>query len=655
MGPNGSHQPSAYYGSYAGSHYPSSFTSAPNAGYGGAYLGGNVSAPPAYQQLSLSTPVTEICGNCRKPHVPDPERMVTDPRTRKRISTCSTHCQKMLLKSMMAIETVPAQAAPSYASALPVVASSAPRASIPTVVASSRNNAPASVSTGYQGGAHAHFQHSSFAPTNSHSGSHSTPHHSHSATNSQYVQPAPHYVPHHAQHTLPAKGYAQTASHFSSAASSTPQYGHAPSSSFAHSHQHHSAPTRVHSAAASKHDKRSGNAQVPSSLNSKASVQVTVNSLELQLQKWIDQRQNLPPLWGVRTVILDTNVLLDFPDLLHDLHLLFSDLLFIVPFVLVQELDALKTRAHGPKYAARQAISRLHEMLVQPQKKDEKIWVRGQRPHERLSLEGALQTTSGDDRILECVNYFHTYSTGGKKVMLLTHDKNLQLKASILGMKTGGVAQLKEFFEGYTFLINERKRLQLQLTSARATSDVESMRIPDWKLEDYAPELETEDDEFAQAKREADAAAAAVAADKAKAERTAEEASKHAAMHADALSRLPEGTRTDLYEDSSVESPALSPRGSHHSTSPRPMSPAQQLSHASISTVSDSETSPRSSSTKGSESNNKKDHSKDKKNKSKKRKEKSKEKKQNAKKRARESSDDETSHKKTSPEIILID
>lgn len=561
---------------------------------------------------------------------------------------------------MMANETVPTQQAPSYAAALPVVASVAPRTTMPTVVAAPRA-AP-------QGGAQAAPRYNppvaSNAPSHAQVGSYSTPHHTHSAANSHFVQPAPHYAAHHTQqlHSLPSMGYAQTASHFSSAAAPLSQYGHGPSSSFGHSApQPHSAPSRMQSAAGPS-EKRAGSAHVPSSTTPKATGQVTVNSLELQLQKWIDQRLKMPPLWGVRTVILDTNVLLDVPDILHDLHTLSSDLLFIVPFVLVQELDALKGRAHGPKYAARQAISRLHEMLVQPQKKDEKIWVRGQRSHERLSLEGALQTTSGDDRILECVNYFHTYSTGTKKVMLLTHDKNLQLKASILGMKTGGIAQLKEFVEGFTFLMAERKRLQLQLTSARATSDVDSMSIPDWKLEDYAPEVEVEDDEFAQAKRQADAAAAATAAAKAKADRTAEEASKHAAMHADALARLPEGTRTDLYEDSSVESPVTSPRanggGSQHSTSPRTTSPAQQLLHTNISSPSDSEISPRSNSTKGSESNahdRKKDKENIKEKKNKKRREKNKEKKANAKKRARETAEEETSNKKPTPEIIMID
>lgn len=327
----------------------------------------------------------------------------------------------------------------------------------------------------------------------------------------------------------------------------------------------YSAPTHSTSFAAPARVKgvetrKNNSAALPTAIRPKETVRVTLNSMDLQLQKWLDQRQNLPPLWGVRTVILDTNVLLDgsSPDVLHDLHRLSSDLTFIVPYVLVQELDALKARAHGPKYAARQAISRLFEMLVQGSKKEK--WIRGQKPDERKQLEGTLQGTSGDDRILECLHYFHSYSPKGKRVLLLTHDKNLQLKTKLLGMSSASVHQVKTFFEGFEWLRKERDILQTQLLSTNAATS-RTLKVPDWKLEDYNPQdEEEEEDEFAKVKREAEAAEAAEIAKKEKSEKKAQDASQNAARHADTLARLPAGTRTDLYDESSVESPSTSPR-----------------------------------------------------------------------------------------------
>ena len=555
---------------------------------------------------------------------------------------------------------------PSSAAIMPVVRSS-------NRVTSTVNGAyqhPTHVSTpvisaGYHAGAvqaantgsHWPSTSSSFTPSHTPSVVSSSSTHAHMPNNSAYTHPAPHYAHTSSYNTPHNLGYAQSASvpshtsHFSSTHSS--HYGNGSSSTYG-SHDRHSSHHKVHNSGKGRHGSHSVSA------HSAQRPTVQLNPLDLQLQKWLDQRQNLPPLWGVRTIILDTNVLLDeaSPDVLHDLHRLSSDLTFIVPYVLVQELDSLKARAHGPKYAARQAITRLHEMLVQSSKKEK--WIRGQKADERLPLTGTLQTTSGDDRILECVNYFHTYSPKGKKAMLLTHDKNLQLKASILGMTTGGVAQLKTFFDGYKWLLDERQRLKTQLISANVTSNTHSMRIPDWKLEDYLPEDQEEEDEFQKVKREAAAAAAALVEEKAKSEKAALEASKHAALHADALSRLPEGTRIDLYDDS-TESAVSSPRSvsevSQQFTSKKEAS-ASTTPAVSDTELSEDSTVSKASSDQSREKSKKKKDKKDKKEKEKKKKRKDKHK---EKKRKRVDSDEEPeeapANKKATPapDVIIID
>lgn len=663
--PTGSYQLPNLYSAHGGSQY-SSYNSGANGGRGAGNYGNNAYAAPAYSPLSISSPVTEYCASCRKAHVPDPERMVTDPRTKKKISTCSAHCQKELLRSMVKeVELPQVQPRSNYAS-MPVVRPASH--SLPPVGAAHHHllhNTAAPMSTGYSGTQPGNPQvpqwtsapPASFAPTNT---SYAAPVAAPIAPMpaSQYVQPAPHYAQAQPTYNSSPLVYGQPASHAQfSGPKSTPQYGNQPSSSHGPHGKPHAAPARRERHGASS-DKRPGTL---ASSSAPAAGNVSVNSLELQLQKWLDQRQKLPPLWGVRTVILDTNVLLDLgsPDILLDLRRLSSDLLFIVPYVLVQELDSLKARAAGPNYAARQAITRLHELLFEPPKKDAKPWIRGQKATERLALEGTLQTTSGDDRILECLNYFHTYSTGSKKAMLLTHDKNLQLKARILGITTGGVAQLKEFFSGFQWLQSERTILQTQLSSARVTSNTAALNIPDWELENYQPEKVQEEDEFEKAKREADAAAAKARELKAKSERSAEEASKNAAQHADALSRLPAGTRIDLYDDSSVESPVHSPRSvssNGHSRHSEPTSKASSrvTSHAS---TPNHGLSPRRMDS-DSEGHRKPDSKK----KHKKRKDKSKEKKKNSKKRERDheapsnvADEEAPSAKKPVPEVIFID
>jgi predicted ribonuclease YlaK len=250
----------------------------------------------------------------------------------------------------------------------------------------------------------------------------------------------------------------------------------------------------------------------------------------------------------VTTVVLDTNVLLDdhHPDAAFTLHHLASELKFIVPYVLVQELDNLKARAGGPRQPARVAISRLYDILVSGNQKEK--WIRGQKTDERLPLAGTLQTTSGDDRILECTNYFHTYSPPGQRVALLTFDKNLQLKATLLGMVTGNTIKMMEFFKELANLRKERDILRALLKDAKGVDDVPDN--PDLRLEDYVPGKEEEVDEFKLMKQAADKAAKEAKESEEREQQVSKEAKLKEAQRADVLARVPEGTKTNLYDTS---------------------------------------------------------------------------------------------------------
>jgi rRNA-processing protein FCF1 len=285
---------------------------------------------------------------------------------------------------------------------------------------------------------------------------------------------------------------------------------------------------------------------------------VTKEALNFRIQKWLDLRKGMAALWQVTTVILDTNVLLDSaPDVVLGLHEYSASLKFIVPFVLIQELDSLKSRSYGPNIAARHAISALFENLVLGSKKDK--WIRGQKQGEFVPLEGTLKTTSGDDRILECANYFHRYSPEGKRAMLLTHDKNLTLKATLCGIQTGTVSQLKHFLETFNWLAKERETLQRLL--ALNPQDSPSSTPPDFRLEDYTPDDDDEDDEFEKVKAAKDKVAQAEKQKKSDTEKRAQ----LDAQVAETRAILPSGTRTNIYDESSDEEKPSIPKQDHPS------------------------------------------------------------------------------------------
>jgi rRNA-processing protein FCF1 len=549
----------------------------------GGQSGGLISIPTvssSYGNISLSHFGPRVqCGYCRKDHVCYPGYDVINPATKAVIHTCSSECNTRLLKSMMAnLHPTP----PLTSSVVSAPVSMVPTPTFPSATLSGyMNPAPNTTSTMISptyGQINQH-QPSGYVPGPSQTySSYPTP------TNAAWTHPPPHFPPNpltsaplssQGPHWPPASSTspypAPTASHPSythdvyhnnvGRSHSTqpaphqphhPTFGtqkisHSPQAKMSSSRSHdtpaqhsihpHAAPSSTHHAA-QRHEETASHSK---------------RSLASQLRHWVDKRDHLPPFWQVTTIILDTNVLLDEkePDAVLRLHRDSSKVKFIVPYVLIQELDKLKARMRGPHHAARIAISQLFEMLVHGSKKEK--WIRGQKPDERLPLEGTLMTTSGDDRILECANYFHRYSPKGQKAMLLTHDKNLQLKATMLGMVTGGVQNMHTFFDNYQWLEKERDVLKTQIKLAEQRGEIVKV-VPDWRLEDYEPSVEEEEEDvFKKMKREAEMTAKLAVEEGDKKVVSDQQAQILASQRADALARLPSGTRIDIYDDSDSE------------------------------------------------------------------------------------------------------
>ncbi|KAJ1950214.1 hypothetical protein EC988_004472, partial [Linderina pennispora] len=136
--------------------------------------------------------------------------------------------------------------------------------------------------------------------------------------------------------------------------------------------------------------------------------------------------------------VIDTNYLLSSLDLIKSLAsiALQHKLVIVVPWVVVQELDGLKT-AHKSKmtsngqvgstsFLAREAIRYFEQELGRVGSA-----LRGQKRSESLKDE-----TVNDDQILDCCLYF--MEKFGLPVTILSRDRNMNVKARINGCATCG-------------------------------------------------------------------------------------------------------------------------------------------------------------------------------------------------------------------------
>ncbi|KAF0521893.1 pin domain-containing protein [Gigaspora margarita] len=133
-------------------------------------------------------------------------------------------------------------------------------------------------------------------------------------------------------------------------------------------------------------------------------------------------------------VVVDTNFLISHLAFLKMLILEYAKkykLLVIIPWIVLEELDGLKSRSNNsyanssksnqPNVAnlAQIAISFLHNCLAE--KHD---GLRGQKIHEKIE-----KPKNNDDKILDCCRYFQ--ATTRSSIILLSNDKNLCIKAMV--------------------------------------------------------------------------------------------------------------------------------------------------------------------------------------------------------------------------------
>lgn len=128
-------------------------------------------------------------------------------------------------------------------------------------------------------------------------------------------------------------------------------------------------------------------------------------------------------------VVVDTNCLLDSHQRSAVLGLkYYSQLLVVVPFIVLQELDGIKSGDGNKAYDARKAVQFLSDEVSH-----DNIWIRGQCFDELPSNSNKL-LSKNDDQILKCCLYFKelvTQDSGNSPhdVLLVTMDRVLQVKA----------------------------------------------------------------------------------------------------------------------------------------------------------------------------------------------------------------------------------
>jgi PhoH-like ATPase len=134
--------------------------------------------------------------------------------------------------------------------------------------------------------------------------------------------------------------------------------------------------------------------------------------------------------------VLDTNVLLHDPESLFS----FDDNLIILPLSVIEELDLIKKRVDEIGRNAREAsrkldglrlLGHLSEGVKLPNGGSVRIDLNGNKSYELL---GGIDLNKVDNRILALA--YHLSRNEDNKVILVTKDLNLRIKADVLGILT---------------------------------------------------------------------------------------------------------------------------------------------------------------------------------------------------------------------------
>lgn len=164
----------------------------------------------------------------------------------------------------------------------------------------------------------------------------------------------------------------------------------------------------------------------------------------------------------MRTVVIDTNVLLSQPDVVNSFH----DADVVIPEMVLSEIDKLKTARVDPelRYKGRQ-VSRILFELSEMGSLHESVEVAG---GSRLRIAGigdagempaGLSSKNTDDRILAVAIRLHEAS--GDPVTLVTNDLNMLLKAQRFGLDVERVETDDGFMRRFIVRPFERYRAAL--------------------------------------------------------------------------------------------------------------------------------------------------------------------------------------------------
>lgn len=177
----------------------------------------------------------------------------------------------------------------------------------------------------------------------------------------------------------------------------------------------------------------------------------------------VPERQDLPKSLSIKepefdSIVVDTNVMILALAELSNLKN-FEYFGLIIPFTVINELDMMKMQNKDPllRVKAQIAISYLHE-----QTSSQISWVHLQTRQEVYNVSHGgtpfNYQPNSDDRILDCAIYAQH---SGKRVVLLTEDKNLALKSRGNSLKTLSVAELLAHIPSLS-LWQEEKELLFQ-------------------------------------------------------------------------------------------------------------------------------------------------------------------------------------------------
>ncbi len=137
-----------------------------------------------------------------------------------------------------------------------------------------------------------------------------------------------------------------------------------------------------------------------------------------------------------KTYVLDTNVLLHDPESLFS----FEDNLIVLPLSVIEELDFIKKRIDEVGRNAREASRKLDGLRVMghlaegvklPSGGSIRIDLNGNKSYDLL---GGIDLNKVDNRILALA--YHLTQSADDRVILVTKDLNLRIKADVLGILT---------------------------------------------------------------------------------------------------------------------------------------------------------------------------------------------------------------------------